>query len=342
MTTDALPTTSREVRLASRPTGPIDEHTLAIAEVDLPALGDGDVLVRNEFTLLASVYRDLMDADAGLVIPSFEIDQPLYGRTVGTVLASNAPGLAVGDLVDHFSGFREFVAGPAQQFTRVDRDRLPSPDHFLANGPTAYQGMVDVANVGEGDVVFVSGATTGVGSIAGQIAKCRGAAKVIGSTGSKGKIDYLVDELGFDAAFDYHDGPVAEQLREHAPDGVSVFFDNVGGEQFEAAVQVAQPFARFALCGALSGQGGASAGGAPPLSLLTAIGKQLTIRGFACFHTPEQIETWNAHFAQWLDEGRFVYPRTIVPGGVPAAPAALAALFDRQYTGNVVLALQQD
>ncbi len=330
------PETTREVRLAARPDGDFTPAGLALAEVGLAPPGDGEVLVRNEYTLLATVYRDLMDADTVLPIPNFEVGQALYGRCVGRVVASNSPDLAVGDGVEHFQGWREHVVAPAQAFGKLDTSLLPGLEYFLCNGPTAWQGIVDVAGVREGDVVFVSGATSGVGSVAGQIAKHRGAKRVIGSTGSKEKVDYLVEELGFDAAFDYHDGPVADRLRELAPEGITVVHDNVGGEQFEAAVEVAAPFARFALCGTLSGQDG---GGRPRADLLTVIGKQLTIRGFACFHTPEQVATWNEHFGRWLAAGSFVYPHTIVEGGLPYAGEALRNLLDRRYSGNVLLKL---
>ena len=331
-----IPTTTRQICLAARPQGDLTLADMALVEVELAQPGEGEVLVRNEWMLMASAYRDLMNEQPTLPIPGFQIGQPLYGRAVGTVVASRSPALAVGDTVEHFFGFREHAAGPAQAFRKVNRDLFPDPSYFLCNGPTAWQGMVDVAGVGEGDTVFVSGATTGVGSVAGQIAKARGAKRVIGSTGSKAKVDYLIDGLGFDAAFDYHDGPVLEQLKALAPGGISVLFDNVGGEQLEAAVQVATPFARFALCGSLSGQLGTAD---TRLDVMTVIAKQLSIRGFACYHTPEQVDGWNEQFSRWLGEGKFVYPHTKVEGGIGNAREALLALLDRQYSGNVVVQL---
>ena len=257
----------------------------------------------------------------------------------GTVVRSGSPLHAVGDLVEHFNGWREYAVGTAHEFFPRDRSLLPGPEYFLSQGPTAWHGMAETAQVAEGDVVFVSGATNGVGALAGQIAKLKGAARVIGSTGSKEKIDFLVDELGFDAAFDYHEGPVAEQLAKLAPDGVNVVFDNVGGEQFEAAVQVAAPGARFALCGALAGQHGSDDGGRPRLALMSAITKSLTLRGFATLHTPDQIDEWNAQFGAWLREGRIVFPHTVVEGGVAALPETFVALLERKYSGTVVVKL---
>ncbi|WP_448321753.1 MDR family NADP-dependent oxidoreductase [Streptomyces sp. CO7] len=339
MTHESIPAVSREVRLASYPDGEVGPKHFTVAEAELPEPTGGQVVVRNEWMSLGAVYRDQMIPGTDLPIPVFQPGEAMWGRTVGTVVASQSPDLAVGDLVEHFFGWRDYAVNYAQAFFRRDRELLPSPEYFLSQGPTAWRGMVDMAQVADGDTVFVSGATSGVGSLAGQIARLRGAKRVIGSTGSKEKIDYLVQELGFDAAFDYHEGPVAEQLKELAPDGIDVFFDNVGGEQFEAAVKAAAPGARFALCGALSGQLGPGDGGRPRLDLMAAFPKELVLRPFATLHTPEQIADWNEHFGRWLREERIVFPHTAVEGGTAALPANFLALLDRRFSGTVVARL---
>ncbi|MEV0012802.1 NADP-dependent oxidoreductase [Streptomyces sp. NPDC047973] len=337
MSSVELPAVSREVRLAAYPEGDVTLDHFEFGESELSAPAEGEVVVRNDWMTLGSVARDQMNPDTKLPIPVFQPGVAMWGRTVGTVVASNSDSLAVGDLVEHFSGWRDYAVGDAHGFFRRDRSLLPGPEYFLSQGPTAWHGMVGTAAVAEGDTVFVSGATNGVGALAGQIAKLRGAKRVIGSTGSKEKIDFLVEELGFDAAFDYHEGPVADQLAELAPDGLDVVFDNVGGEQFEAAVQVASRGARFALCGALSGQHGSGDGGSPRLPLMSAITKDLTLRGFATLHTPDQIEDWNAQFGTWLREGRIVFPHTVVEGGVAGLPEAFVALLARKYSGTVLV-----
>ncbi|MGW1196765.1 zinc-binding dehydrogenase [Streptomyces sp. NPDC002536] len=329
------PKTAREVRLAKHLEGELTPEYFDVAEVELPEQGEGEVLVRTDYLPLAAAYQDLMRTDCQLPVPPFQVGQRLGGGALGTVVKSNSPDLAVGDVVQSMAGWSEYSWGPANTYFKVDPTLFPSPVYYLSQGPTAYYGMADIAKAGEGDVVFVSGAAGGVGSLAGQIAKCRGAAKVIGSAGSKAKVDYLVNELGFDAAFDYHDGPVVDRLRELAPEGINVFFDNVGGEQFEAAVEVAAPHARFALCGALSAQNGD--GDNPRFDLMTAITKHLELRPFACYHTPEQIWAWTQHFAQWVAEGRFVFPHTTVEGGLQAAPETLIALLKGTYKGNVAV-----
>ncbi|MEY9876232.1 NADPH-dependent curcumin reductase CurA [Streptacidiphilus sp. MAP12-33] len=336
--TEQIPSKSREVRLVAYPEGALTLDDLEVAVAELPELQPGQVLVRNEWMALGTVYRDQMQAALEIPIPVFQLGEPMWGRTVGTVVRSLSPDLAEGDLVEHYAGWREYTPGYAGMFFKRDRDQLPGLEYFLSYGPTAWRGMAEIAKVREGDVVFVSGATSGVGVLAGQIAKALGAAKVIGSTGSKAKIDFLVNEAGYDAAFDYHDGPVADRLRELAPDGITVFFDNVGGAQFEAAAQVAAPGARFALCGSLAAQHGEE-DARPRLDLTSLIPREISFQGFVTLHTPEQIEEWNAQFATWLAEGKITFPRTVVEGGVPALPQAMIDLLEGRHSGAALVRL---
>ncbi|MDB1089563.1 NADP-dependent oxidoreductase [Streptomyces sp. ACA25] len=339
MTGQPVPHTAREIRLASHITGELTEKNFDLVEAEVAGPGPDEVVVRNEYLQVSAVMQDLMKPDPDLPMPPYTPGQRLWGSAVGTVVSSNSPDLSVGDTVAHADGWGEYSVAAASEFGKLPDGLFPDPKHFLTQGPTAYHGMVDIAEVTEGDVVYVSGAAGGVGSLAGQIAKCRGAKLVIGSAGSPAKVDYLVQELGYDAAFDYHDGPVLDQLRKLAPDGIDVFFDTVGGEQFEAAVQAAAQGARFALCGALAGQVGDGLGGHPRLDIMTAIVRQIVIRPFATYHTPEQIQAWTEHFCQWLGEGRFVFPHTVVEGGISEAPGALKSLLEGKYTGNVLVKL---
>jgi NADPH-dependent curcumin reductase CurA len=339
MTSETIPSTATQVCLASYPQGEVTEDNFTVTKVGLAEPGEGEVVVRNDWMALGTVYRDQMQPATDIPIPVFQIGQPMWGRTIGTVVASRSPGHAPGDLVEHFHGWRDYAVGNAHEFFPRDRSLLPAPEYFLSNGPTAWRGMVDVAKVGEGDVVFVSGATSGVGSLAGQIARCRGARRVIGSTGTKEKIGFLLDQAGFDAAFDYHDGPVADKLRELAPDGITVCFDNVGGEQFEAALAAAAPQARFALCGYLAAQHGEWQTSTPRISLMSLIPREVTLRGFATLHTPEQISGWNSQFSQWLAEGRIVFPHTKVEGGVATLPQTITAMLHGSYSGMALARL---
>ncbi|OUE24258.1 MDR family NADP-dependent oxidoreductase [Clavibacter michiganensis] len=337
--TETTPTrTTAQVVLAHHRDGVRDapSASLAVRAVAVPPLADGEIRVRNDSMQLTAVMADLMRADPGLPMPPYALEEPLWGGAVGTVVESRAE-MPVGTVVTHMSGWREEVVGIASAFRPVDVDRLPSAEHVLNQGVTAYHGMVDVARVGPGDVVFVTGAAGGVGSLAGQIARARGAGAVIGSTGSAEKAAYLVDELGFDAAIVHRDEDVLERLRELAPDGIDVLFDTVAGPQLEAAVQAAAHGARFALCGALAGQVDGGDGGHPRLDVMTAIVKELEIRPFSTMHTPAQVRAWEEHYAAWLWEGRLVFPRTIVEGGLAAAPGALDGLLRGEHRGNVIV-----
>lgn len=339
MTPSAIPARALEIRLARQlvEREPSAGH-YDVVEVPVNEPGPGEVLVRTDYLGFAATDQDLMRPDSALPVPPFRVGERISGRMVGTVVASASPELAVGDLVMGRTGWCEYHTGAADGFVRLDRAAFPSPAYYLSQGPTAHYGMTEIARVGEGDVVYVSGAAGGVGSLAGQIARLRGAARVIGSAGSKAKVDYLVNELGYDAAFDYHDGPIVDRLRELAPDGLSVFFDNVGGEHFEAAVQAAAPRARFALCGALSDQIGRT-GGSPRLELMTAIVKHLEILPFALWYARDHGQVWLKDFTRWTAEGRFVFPHTTVEGDLRAAPGMVLSLLHGEYRGNVTLRL---
>ncbi|MFB7213702.1 MDR family NADP-dependent oxidoreductase [Streptomyces sp. NPDC056255] len=326
---------TREIQLTAQITGiPTAEHfTVAKTEVD------GEVLVRTDQVGLAATYLELMRADCTIPVPAWEPGRRVGVATIGTVVRSDSPELAVGDLVQSMTGWSEYSAGPAAAYVKLDRGLFADPGYHLGQGPTAYYGMADVAGVGEGDVVFVSGAAGGVGSLAGQIARCLGAARVIGSAGSPEKADYLVNELGYDAAFDYHDGSPADRLRELAPDGITVFFDVVGGEQYDAALRAARPGARFALCGSLSSQLGDAAERFPKPDQEAADARGVKLLPFSCYHTPDQIAAWRKCFSTWLDAGWFVYPQTVIEGGIEDVPAAFLALLQGSYRGNVSVRL---
>lgn len=338
--TSSLPTSTTEVRLAAHLTDKLTLDNFEVVDAPLREPAEGEVVVRHEYLHLAAVMGDLMREVVQIPLPPFQVGQTLGGGGVGTVVASRSDQHAVGDTV--MTGtWAGYSVGPAEDYYALNPDHVPGKEYFLNQGTTAYYGMVDIAGVGGGDVVYVSGAAGGVGSVAGQIAKHRGAARVIGSAGSAAKVKFLVEELGFDAAFDYNDGPVVDRLRDLAPEGINVFFDCVGGAQFEAAVEVAAPFARFALCGALAGQIGGGDGGHPRFDLMTAITKHLTLKPFACFHTPEQMEAWNTAFSTWLAEGTFVYASTVVDAPLTEAPQALVDFMAGSYRGNTVVRFPQ-
>ena len=252
------------------------------------------------------------------------------------MVAGEAGGVKPGDTVLHGLGWREYALVDAKGARKVDPDLAPVTAYLGVlgkTGLTAYAGLLDVAAMKPGETVFVSGAAGAVGSMVGQIAKLRGAGRVIGSAGSAAKVERLT-ALGFDAAFDYHDGPVSKQLRAAAPDGVDVYFDNVGGDHLEAAIGAMNPHGRAAICGMIA-QYNATEPPAAPRNLALVIGKRLTLRGFLVSDHGHLREQFVQEVAGWLREGRLSYDETIVDG-IEQAPEAFLGLLRGENLGKML------
>ena len=333
-----IPTTTRQIVLASRPQGAPTADNFRLETVELPQLADGQVLVRNVVMSVDPYMRGRMNDVKSYVAP-FEIDAPLDGGAVGEVIASRSDDVAVGQHVLHGLGWREHAVLPAKSVRVVDTDAAPASTYLGVlglTGLTAYVGLTAVAGMREGDTVFVSGAAGAVGQAAGQIAKALGAGRVVGSAGSADKVARVV-ELGYDAAFSYRDGPVAEGLASVAPDGIDVYFDNVGGEHLEAAIGALSTFGRVAMCGAIS-QYNSTEPPAAPRNLALAIGKGLTLRGFIVGQYPELVAEYHSRAPQGLAEGRLRSDETF-RDGLDAAPQAFMDLLDGANTGKMLLRL---
>ncbi|WP_433955506.1 NADP-dependent oxidoreductase [Janibacter indicus] len=333
-----IPTTTRQIVLASRPQGAPTADNFRLETVDLPQLADGQVLVRNVVMSVDPYMRGRMNNVKSYVAP-FDIDAPLDGGAVGEVIASRSDDVAVGQHVLHGLGWREHAVLPAKSARVVDTDAAPASTYLGVlglTGLTAYVGLTAVAGMREGDTVFVSGAAGAVGQAAGQIAKALGAGRVVGSAGSADKVARVV-ELGYDAAFSYRDGPVAEGLASVAPDGIDVYFDNVGGEHLEAAIGALSTFGRVAMCGAIS-QYNSTEPPAAPRNLALAIGKGLTLRGFVVGQYPELVAEYHSRAPQWLAEGRLVADETF-RDGLDAAPQAFMDLLEGANTGKMIVRL---
>lgn len=323
-----------EVRLARRPVGFPTLDAFEVVRANVPEPAQGEVLVRNELISFDPALR-LWIQDFGLAAPQVPIGGVLPGEAIGEVVASGSAELAVGTLVCHPLSWREFAVGPASTFRAIDGSLYPRLSMHFGSAMTAYVGLVDVAGLREGDTVFVSSAAGAVGSQVGQIARLKGARRVIGSAGSAAKVGYVVGELGFDAAFDYHDGPPVDRLRELAPDGIDVYFDSVGGEQLEAAIAVMRPGGRIVLCGAMSQQGG---DGTPAgvRNVLQVIGKQLVLRGFTVSAHAHRFAENAAQLSAWAMAGELRHVETVVHG-LHQAPAAFLGLLRGEHMGRVVV-----
>ncbi|WP_326618759.1 NADP-dependent oxidoreductase [Streptomyces decoyicus] len=330
--------THREVRLAARPQGPVTDDLFEIVEVPVPEPGPGQVLVRNTVMGVAAVMRTLMDETSVVPMPSYEIGEPLHGAAVGEVVAAPGTDLQPGDLVEHRFGWREYAVVDAGQVQRLDPGLLPDPAAYLSQGPTAWMGVVRGAEVRPGDTVFVTGAAGGVGSLAGQIARLRGAARIIGSTGSQEKADRLIKEFGYDAVVIRGAGPLEEQLRTAAPDGIDAVFDNVGGEQLRAALALANRGARFAIVGALAAQLSGDGKATVEIDTLSLLSRSITLRGVALYEHLDLIPEWNQRFGEGLREGTLTFPHARLQG-IEQAPRALRELTEGRHLGAVVVEL---
>ncbi|MEV0679799.1 NADP-dependent oxidoreductase [Actinosynnema sp. NPDC050436] len=333
-----VPSTAQEIHLASRPQGFPTPGDFDLVQAPVTPPGDGQVLVRNLVMSVDPYMRGRM-SDAKSYVAPYEVGKALEGGAIGEVVASGAPGFAVGDHVLHGLGWREYATVDAAQAVKVDPERAPLNAYLGVLGMpglTAYAGLVDVAGLKEGDTVFVSGAAGAVGQVAGQVARLRGASRVIGSAGTDAKVAYLRDELGFDAAFNYRDAPVAEQLAAAAPDGIDVFFDNVGGDHLEAAIASFTVHGRAALCGAISVYN-ATTPPPGPRNLGLAVGKRLTLRGFLVWDHEHLREQFVREVGGWVADGRLRYTETVTEGGLAKAPEAFLGMLRGENTGKALV-----
>ena len=331
--------TGHEFRLASRPTGWPTAETFDLVEVEVPEPGPEQVLVRNQFISVDPYMRGRMN-DVPSYVPPWQIGAALDGGAVGEVIASGSDRVKVGDTVLHGLGWRDLALLPERHATVVDPavagGRISAYLGVLGTtGLTAWAGLLDIAELREGDVVFVSGAAGAVGSVAGQIARLRGASRVVGSAGSAEKVAYVTDKLGFDAAFNYKDGSVRRQLADAAPDGIDVYFDNTGGDQLTAAIFALRRGGRVALCGAIDVYNATEARPGPP-NLSLAIGKRLTLRGFIVTDHMSRMPDFLAEVGGWVRDGRLVWDETVVDG-LEHTPDAFVGMLRGDNTGKMVV-----
>ncbi len=335
----ALPTSSREWHLVARPHGWPTAQDFALREAPVTAPADGRVLVRNLHFSVDPYMRGRMN-DVKSYAPPFQLDQPMEGGAVGEVIASSAEGIEVGDHVLHGLGWREYADVAGSAVVKVDPAVAPLSAYLGVlgmTGLTAYAGLLEVASFQPGDAVFVSGAAGAVGSQVGQIARLKGASRVIGSAGSDEKVALLVDEYGFDAAFNYKNGPVAEQLREAAPDGIDVYFDNVGGEHLEAAIGSLKVHGRAAICGMIA-QYNATEPTPGPRNLALVIGKRLRLQGMLVGDHSALQPQFVQEVGGWLASGELKYAETAIKGMENGVDAFLG-LLRGENTGKMIVSL---
>ncbi|KYJ98209.1 NADP-dependent oxidoreductase [Microbacterium sp. CH1] len=307
---------STQIQLARRPEGWPTHDDFRTVEVELSDPAPGEVRVANEFVSVDPYMRGRMNDVRSYVAP-YALDEVIAGGAIGRVVASAADDLPVGTVVLHQHGWSDVVQADASTFRAVPE--VPGMPlslrlHILGmTGLTAYVGLTAIAGLAPGDTVFVSGAAGAVGTAVGQIAKLLGAGRVIGSAGSPEKVALLTEKYGYDAAFNYKDGPVREQLAALAPEGVDVFFDNVGGDHLEAALDVMNDGGRIALCGAITSYNTTERVPGPD-NMANIITRGLRLQGFTLANYLHLSPEFSEKMTRWFAEGRIAYDETIVDG----------------------------
>ncbi|WP_329334221.1 NADP-dependent oxidoreductase [Streptomyces sp. NBC_01352] len=340
------PRTTRVVCLVRRPEGEPALGDFAVEERPLPPLGEGQLLVRNLYMSVDPSMRGRLESTEKHYTHNFTPGSPLDGRALGVVEESRCPSVPPGTFVRHQLGWREWaVLAPADTDAagRIDPELAPLPTWLGLLGQTgftAYVGLARIAEVRPGDTVFVSAAAGAVGTAAGQFARLLGAECVVGTAGGPDKCALLVKEFGYDAAADYRAEPVRDALSRLAPDGIDVYFDNVGGEQLAAALHALRTGGRIALCGMMS-QFGGERRTTDINQLIQAVLKRLTLRGFIVRDHEDLRPEFETRVADWLRSGRITAHETVTDG-LDSAAGTLLSLLDGGNIGKMLVRLAED
>lgn len=334
-------TMSYEIRLKSRPIGVPRESDFELAKVLIPEPGEGEILVRNIYMSVDPYMRGRM-IDRESYTPPFQLGKPLTGGSVGEVVISKGSEFQIGDFVLGMQGWREYYVSDGSGLTKIDPTIAPIQTYLGTIGMpgwTAYVGLLDIGRPKEGETVFVSAAAGAVGAIVCQIAKMKGC-RVVGSAGSDNKIAWLMDEAGVDAAFNYKTDNLVTELGKHCPNGIDIYFENVGGRQLEAAIWHMNTFGRIVLCGMIS-QYNATEPPKGPSNLNLAITNRLMLKGFIITDHLDRLPQFYADMGKWIAEGRIKWKETIVDG-IENAPKAFIGLFKGENFGKMLVRIRPD
>jgi NADPH-dependent curcumin reductase CurA len=325
---------NHQFQLARRPVGMVQRSDFEFTEAPVAEPGAGEVLVRILYISLDPAMRGWMNEGKSYV-PPVGIGEVMRAGALGRVIASNDPGVAVGDHVVGVLGVQEYAVAKGKSLTKVDPRLVPLPVYLGTlgmPGMTAYFGLLDVGRPKAGETVVVSGAAGAVGQVVGQIAKIKGC-RVVGIAGGKDKCDYL-RSIGFDAAIDYKHDDVKAALKQHCPKGVDVYFDNVGGEILDAVLTQLAMHARIVICGAISQYNEARMKG--PSNYMSLLVNRATMQGMVVFDYASRYGEAAREMAGWMAAGELKTRETIVEG-LETFPEALLKLFKGENTGKLVL-----
>jgi NADPH-dependent curcumin reductase len=332
-----LDAVNHQFRLAARPVGLPKRSDWDLTEEPVGEPGEGEVLVKVRYLSLDPAMRGWMN-DVRSYVPPVKIGAVMRALAAGEVIASRHPALSPGDHVTGVLGVQEYAVVGGDTVTKVDPERTPLPAYLGALGMaglTAYFGLLDIGRPSEGDTVVVSGAAGAVGGLTGQIAKLKGC-RAVGIAGGPEKCRHVVEELGFDAAVDYKSQNVAKALREHCPEGIDVYFDNVGGEILDAALTQLARHARVVICGAVS-QYNAEGGMRGPANYMMLLVSRASMTGFVVSDYLDRMGEAARELQGWLATGKLKSFEHVVTGGLEDFPDALLRLFRGENTGKLVL-----
>jgi NADPH-dependent curcumin reductase CurA len=333
-------TENRRIVLASRPSGKPTVENFRLETVAVPAVGDGEVLLQTEFLSLDPYMRGRMNAGKSYA-PAVELGAVMVGGTVSRVVESRNSAFAKGDLVTAYAGWQDYAISDGSDLMKLD-PRIPSPSYALGvlgmPGLTAYVGLLDIGQPKAGDTVVLAAATGAVGSVVGQIAKLKGC-RVVGIAGGAEKCQYAVEQLGYDACVSHYDDDMAQQLAKACPQGIDVYFENVGGSSWEAVMPLLNNFARIPVCGLIAHYNQTELPPGPDrMSQLQGmiLTRSLKMQGFIVGNYRDRIPAFVADMTGWLAEGKVKYREDIVEG-LDNAPRAFLGLFSGNNFGKLVV-----
>ena len=331
---------NRKIVLASRPEGKPTVENFRLEQGAIPVAGDGQVLLKTEYLSLDPYMRGRMNAGKSYAA-RVELDEVMVGGTVSRVVQSHNSAFSKGELVTAYAGWQDYAVSDGHDLTKVD-PRIPSPSYALGvlgmPGLTAYVGLLDIGQPKAGDTVVLAASTGAVGSVVGQIAKLKGC-RVVGIAGAAKKCEYAVKELGYDACVSHYDDDMAEQLAAACPDGVDVYFENVGGSSWQAVAPLLNNHARVPVCGLIAHYNQTSLPPGPDkTSLLQAmiLTRSIKMQGFIVSNYRDRVPAFVGDMMGWLMEGKVKYKEDVVQG-LENAPEAFLGLFSGTNFGKLVV-----
>ena len=330
---------NRQVQLAARPTGLPKDSDWNLVEETIARPGPGQVLVRNRFLSVDPAMRGWMN-DRKSYVPPLPIGAVMRSLTVGEVVASENTKFSVGDSVAGLGGVQTFALGDGKDLQKIDLSLAPYPvwlDTLGIAGLTAYCGLLEVGEPKDGDTVLVSGAAGSVGCHVGQIAKLKGC-RTVGIAGGPKKCGYLIDQLGFDETIDYKNETLSMGLKRACPNGIDIYFDNVGGDTLNAALTRINVGARVVICGAISQYNATEAPAGPP-AYINLLGRRSRMQGFIYFDYRDKWPAMQKELAEWRSSGKIKTQHDIAKGDVDIFPETLLRLFRGDNFGKLMIEL---